>query len=203
MIRFLSIAIKQLRGLSFVDFLSVVKQSLFRDDPILIYALETSQVERRGNNASSAMDIRKGNILELEKNYCRFKSVPWEFQCHQYDGVKDFFIASNAEGVQHITWIYYQNDPNRFIRLGHGDAELKYALTLPLFRGQGLLPEVLKAVVRYLGQKGFKRAFTCVHIDNRPSIRGVEKAGFKFIDRIRLRKILGIQISKRYVLSEK
>lgn len=202
MIRFLSIAIKQLRELSFVDFLSVVKQSLFRDDPILIYALDTSQVERRADDASEVMDTQKGNILELEKNYVRFKRVPWEFQCHQYDGVKDFFIASNAEGIQHISWIYYQNNPNRFIRLRSVDAEIKYCLTFPPFRGQGIYPKVLKAITQHLKEKGFRRVFICVHEDNLSSISGIEKAGFKRAGRIRLRKVMGIQVSRRYIPPE-
>ena len=202
MIRFLRIANRQLRGLALADFLALVKLLLFRDDPVFIYALDTSQVEKIEDNALGVIDIRKGNIGELEENNMHYERVPWEFRCHEYDGVKDFFVATDCEGIQHISWIYYQNDHNRFIRLGHADAEIKYCLTLPPFRGQGLYPIVLKTIVRHLSSEGFHRVFICVHKDNQPSIRGIEKAGFKRIGRIRFIKVIGVQLSERYVPRE-
>ncbi|MBW1803909.1 MAG: GNAT family N-acetyltransferase, partial [Deltaproteobacteria bacterium] len=88
------------------------------------------------------------------------------------------------------------------IRLGPEDAEIKYCLTLPPFRGRGLFPRVLKSMVKYLTAKGFCRIFICVHEDNLPSIRGIEKAGFKLVERIRLRKKMGIQVSGKYTPPE-
>ena len=91
--------------------------------------------------------------------------MPWEFQCYHYDGVKDFFIVLNNEVLQHISWIYYRNDPNRFIKLGSNEAEIKYCLTLPPFRGQGMYPKVLKTIACYLKEKGYHRVFICINID--------------------------------------
>ena len=200
--RFLNIAYKNLKGLTFRDVLALVKSSLFRNDPMIIYLLETSQVEEVTDNALGKTIIRKGNIEKLKEINRRFKRIPWEFQCHKYDNVKDFFIASDGDEIQHIIWIYYQHDPNRFIRLGPNDAEVKYGLTLSPYRGQRIFPNALKTLTRYLKQKGFSRLYGFVHVDNHPSIRGLEKAGFKRIGRIRLRKVMGIQVSRKYIPPE-
>jgi len=202
MIRLISITKKQFRELAFKDFLPLFLKSLFRSDKILIYALDTSQVEIDQKEDAGLIEIRKADISELEDLESRAEPAPWEFQCHHYDGVKDFFIASKAEEIQHISWIYYTNDPNRFIKLGHNDAEIKYCITLPRFRGQGIYPRVLRTIAGYLKEKKFRRVFISTHENNRFSIRGIEKAGFKHVGQIRLRKVLGIQISKRYVPQE-
>ena len=200
--RFLKIAYENLKNLTFHDFMLLVKSSLFRNDPMIIYLLETSHVEIITDNALGKTIIRKGNIEELEEVSNHFERIPWEFLCHRYDNVKDFFIASNGNNIQHISWIYYQNDPNRFIRLGPSDAEVKYVLTLPPFRGQRIYPKVLKIIAGYLKQKRFSRVYSFVYEDNYPAIHSMENASFKRIGKIRLRKVFGIQVSRRYIPPE-
>jgi RimJ/RimL family protein N-acetyltransferase len=193
------IVLTQLKEYGFKEVINSIKLALFRDEPMIIYLLEISQSDKIDPGISGKTNVQKGNLKELEEINKDIEHVPWEFQCHQYDGVKDFFIASDGKEIQHIIWIYYQNDPNRLVRLGPKDAEVKYGLTLPAFRGQGIYPMVLKTLLRYLKQKGFRRVYGFVHKDNHSSMRGIEKAGFRRVGRIRLRKVLGIQISRRYV----
>ena len=200
--RILSIAKYQFKGLSLYSLLSLIRKSLFRDDTIRIYVLRISQIGDMEPCALGEIEIKKGTISELVPIEERFAPVPWEFRCQEYDGVKDFFVAVNPDGIQHISWIYYQSHPNRIISLGPKDAEIKYCLTLPLFRGKGLYPEVLKTIARYLNQRGFCRVFISVNVDNLASIRGIEKSGFVHISEIRLRKIMGIQVSNKYVPPE-
>jgi len=79
---------------------------------------------------------------------------------------------------------------------------LLYGLTLPSFRGQGLYSKVLRAAVRYATQQGVKRVFGVVEKNNHAGIRGVEKAGFKFVGVTHLRKCFGIQFSRRFRTSK-
>ena len=108
----------------------------------------------------------------------RLKPLPWEFQCHAFDKVEDFFIARNQEGIQHISWIYYHHNHNRLLALGENEAEIKFCLTLPAARGLGVYPRVINAIRLYVERRGIKRLFMCVHQDNHSSIKGIEKAGF-------------------------
>lgn len=200
--RLLSIAKDHLIGLSLHSFLLLIKRSLFRDDIIRIYGLESPELGSIEPTGFDSTQIRKGSISDLSTIEKGFSPVPWEFRCHKYDGVRDSFIAADCHGVQHISWIYYQGDPNRIIKLGPKDAEIKYSLTLPSFRGKGLYPAVLKTIVYYLGQRGFCRVFISVEVDNVASIRGIKKAGFECLCQIHLRKIMAIQVSDKYIPPE-
>lgn len=202
MTRLFTMAKSQLRGRSFAEMMVLAKTSLFRDEPILVYSLKVSEVKGEKEGESKEPEVRKGDVLELERLQGLFRPVPWEFQCYRYDGVRDFFIAQNRDGIQHISWVYYEESPNRILRLGTQEAEIKYSLTLPPFRGRGVYPRVLKNIVRFLGQRGFNRAFICVREDNQPSIRAIEKAGFKSVGRVHLRKMMGVQVSKRFDTKE-
>lgn len=200
MIRLLRIAKYQLRGLSFTGFIDMVKQFLFRCDRLLVYALQLEHIGKLEVDNCELL-IEKGVLTELDLILNRSASMPWEFQCHRYDGVKDFFIARDSGGIRHISWIYYRGDPNRFLRLAPHDAEIKYCLTLPSFRGRGLYSKTLMFIARSLKESGFRRVFICVTRSNYASIRGIEKAGFKRVKEILLIKVFGLQLSKRFVPS--
>lgn len=202
MMRLFTIAKSQLRGLSFTEIMALMKKSLFRDEPILVYSLNVSEIDGKQEDKWGAMGVRKGDAIELEQLSDHFRPLPWEFQCHHYDRVKDFFIADDSGGIQHISWIYYKGDSNRILCLGAQDAEIKYSLTLAPFRGRGLFPRVLKAIALFLSQQGIRRAFICVQKGNSPSIKGIEKAGFECVGEVRLRKLMGFQISRRLNISE-
>ncbi|MCD6305601.1 MAG: peptidoglycan bridge formation glycyltransferase FemA/FemB family protein [Deltaproteobacteria bacterium] len=179
-----------------------IRDFLFRHKTILIYKLNIPSLYEIKEQPLHQGVIRKGCLSELSAVRKHSAALPWEFSCHRFDGVTDFFIAIVKGQIQHISWIYYQGDPNRFIQLGPRDAEIKYSLTLPEFRGRGLYAQALKAISRHLIQKGFRNIFICVDAANQASIRGIEKAGFVYLTKIRLRKILGVQLSKKYVPKE-
>ena len=60
-----------------------------------------------------------------------------------------------------------------------GMAEVGYGIS-PEFWGQGYFKEALAAVLDYcFGTLGFHRVWAKTHIENKPSIAGLEKIGFK------------------------
>lgn len=196
--RLFNIVKSRFKDLSYKEFFELVKSSLFSIDIIFIYGTDISRNKKQLSKTSNTIDIKRGSLNELEKAIINFKSVPWEFRCHLYDGVDDFFIAGENGSIQHISWIYYSSHPNRILRLGPKDAEIKYCLTLPDFRGRCIYPSVLINIVQYLFQKGFRRVFICTKKDNRASIRGIEKAGLDVIGKTRLIKLFGFQVSNRF-----
>lgn len=202
MARNIRIFSSQVRALSISGIALLFIRSLFKSERISIYSKELD-VHINNSPLYPGFDdfIIKGNPDELEKSGKNMKPLPWEFCCDRYDGVKDFFIYRNNGSIGHISWIYYKNDPNRVIDLGIAEGEIKYSLTLPQFRGKGIYPATLIKVQRYLKEHGYRRVYICAEHDNLPSIKGIEKAGFKFVTSINLIKIVGVQLSKRYAAS--
>ncbi|OGR15817.1 MAG: hypothetical protein A2X81_08250 [Desulfobacterales bacterium GWB2_56_26] len=187
-----------MRDLSGSEFFFLVQKTLFFNEPILIYMKSVLQAESHYLEAIAGIECIKGNSSDLEQIKKSLKPFPWEFQCHDFDGVGDFFVAKDISGVQHISWIYFHNHRNRLLALQEGEAEIKFCLTLPAWRGRGIYPRIIQMIVNYLNCKGMQRVFMCVHRDNLASIRGIEKAGFSRVGDIRLRKILGVQVSPRF-----
>jgi RimJ/RimL family protein N-acetyltransferase len=66
----------------------------------------------------------------------------------------------------------------------------------------GLYPATLNSIASFLGTRSFRRLFICVKSDNAESISGIEKAGFRRVGEVRLRKMLGIQISRPFSVRE-
>lgn len=198
MIRNLKILIKQASELSFAEFFYLISRTLFFNEPIIVYKLDLSTKVVQRFEQVDGVEIKKGNFDDLEQARQTLKPLPWEFQCHEFDGVEDFFVARDDGGVQHISWVYLHHDRNRLLTLGDREAEIKFCLTLPALRGRGIYPRVILLILNYLNLKGIHRVFMCVHRDNQPSIRGIEKAGFMRVSEVRLRKFMGIQISSRF-----
>jgi GNAT superfamily N-acetyltransferase len=181
---------------SMADFVGFLRDQLFKQERLLVYARSLDDIALDARAGEGAVVV-KGTAADLERTRGRLRPVPWEFQCDVYDGVRDFFVHRDDGEVGHISWLYYAGDPNRFLRLGDAECEVKFCLTLPQFRGKGLYPTALREIQRYLKRQGYKRCFICVRDNNLPSIQGIEKAGFQRVGAVHLRRALGWQISRR------
>lgn len=195
--RQLEIVRSQFSQLSLREFCGLMTRNLYTNDPLLVYRLVLEDAVMPASHCGPGIMIEKGDLLSLSKESKRLTPLPWEFQCHRYDGVEDFFVAKDEEGIQHISWIYMCRHRNRLLRLGEREAEIKFCLTLPALRGRGIYPKVIGAIAAYLQGRGFTHLYMCVHRDNLASIRGIEKAGLVKCGQMRLRKLGGIQLSKR------
>lgn len=183
------------RSSSVLEFTALVWKALFRSERVLIYSVPLQQPVAP-DHAAGSVRVVKGDARDLEHYREKLQPVPWELMCDLYDGVSDFFLFRDAAtgALGHISWLYYNGDPNQTLRLGARECEIRFCLTFPEFRGRGIYPFALRAIQEYLRGRGFERCFICVTDDNRSSIRGIEKAGFRFTGRTRLRKLFGIPI---------
>ncbi|MDD5134874.1 MAG: peptidoglycan bridge formation glycyltransferase FemA/FemB family protein [Phycisphaerae bacterium] len=170
---------------------------LFRSDNVIVFMLDSDHFFAEDQENEKCGNVVKGGLYQLDMISQRLDPIPWEFRCYKYDGVKDFFVVKDAGEIQHISWVYFQNDPNRILKLEKADIEIKYCLTLPQHRGQGLYPKTLKAIAKYYLSRGYERIFISINADNSSSIRGAEKVGFRRIGKTCERKVLGIQLSRR------
>lgn len=198
-LRLIRIGRSLLQDASMMDFINSMKSFLIRSHEVLVLVIDSE--DSIAKNEDDGAKVVKGELSQLNSFSRRFNPIPWEFRCYEYDGVKDFFFVEHTGEIQHISWVYYQNDPNRILKLGPRDIEVKYCLTLPKYRGQGLFPKTLTAIARYYFVRGYERIFITINADNFSSIRGAEKAGFRRLGRACERKVLGIQLSKKVSFS--
>lgn len=196
------------KNLTLADFIGTIKATLFKDDLIYVFAIDTETiaedvVETAASHSerNNKVIIKKGEIEELEDFCKRTGQNAWEFNCNKFDGVKDFFIARDVDTIQSVTWIYKRSDQNRFVILGNKDALLQYGLTLSEFRGKGLYPAVQKAAVQYLREQGYQKVLVLVDSHNKASQNSQAKAGFCKIGEVRFRKVFGLQISNKIDVS--
>ncbi|WP_459825590.1 N-acetyltransferase family protein [Desulfomicrobium salsuginis] len=187
----------QLRNMGFAQFMIWFLKFLYLNDAYYVYKKDIDGRESRAVCPETDIEVRKGVMSDLRCGTSSTKGLPWQFFCHEYDGVDDFFIAAKAGVIQHISWIYYREHTNRILLLDHGDAEIKHVLTVPDARGRGIWPRVLCAVFEHLGRNGVKRLFACVLQENGSSIRAMEKAGFRRVGRTRFVKLCGVRVSRR------
>lgn len=195
--RFVHIGIRLFQGSSLRELFGTIRCALFRLDTLYIYmrsldgTIGVYPVDRPYN-------VEKASLQELKALSCTPKPIPWEFCCHEFDGVDHCFIVRKNGNICHVSWIYFKGDPNRIIDLQETEAEIKYCLTLTKYRGNGIYPRVLTEISRYLQYRGFERVFMAVHKKNIPSIKGIKKAGFKKVATMRLVKALGFQLSNKF-----
>ena len=192
------------KNLTVSDSLGTLRKALFRNDLMFVYCLEMRgsnpaclSMETEKEEGRNGVEIEKGGIAELEEFCARTGATAWEFNRHKFDGVKDFFVARGVDMIQSISWIYRRSDPNRFLILGERHALLQYGLTLPQFRGRGLYTAVQKAAAEYLYEQGVNTVFVLVESRNKASQRSQEKAGFVKVREMHLKKVLGVQVSRK------
>jgi GNAT superfamily N-acetyltransferase len=92
------------------------------------------------------------------------------------------FVAWIGARIVHYNWISFgwkESLAGRVIILSKDAAYCGGAYTAEGWRGQGIHTEVNAAMLRFLRDKGFRRAHTFVHADNRSSRKTMERLGWK------------------------
>lgn len=70
------------------------------------------------------------------------------------------------------------------------------------YRGQGLYPRTLIRIVNdWFGEGGGRPMYVLVAPDNGPSIRGIERAGFRRAARLRGYRVLGIMVRRQRTMA--
>jgi GNAT superfamily N-acetyltransferase len=65
-------------------------------------------------------------------------------------------------------------------------------VTMPAFQSRGFYTDALRQLARLAHESGFEACWIAVHPANIPSIKGIERAGFRPSRRISKRRVLGV-----------
>ena len=85
------------------------------------------------------------------------------------------YIAFVDEKIAHYSYVIPKC--YKFPFLGRGDYEIGPCYTNPKYRGRGIYPTILSKIISSETGNGYM----LVSPDNKPSIKGIEKAGFTII----------------------
>ena len=85
------------------------------------------------------------------------------------------------------------------MKLGGNEGYIHYCETAPWARGKSVYPTVLSQIID--DHKDLDDIFIAVESENSPSIRGVEKAGFRERERVEVKQILKIPFYRVSALS--
>ena len=87
-------------------------------------------------------------------------------------------------GVKHLSELYW------VLNLSPHQSWFYNAITLKHARGRGYYPNLYRHMAKVLRLAGFSELFIDVEERNRPSIRGLEKVGFKQVAKVQMKKLL-------------
>lgn len=143
-------------------------------------------VQTNYNNLVDILTFQDSKYLKIFRNFLD-------------NGDKGYFAYLNGKCV-HRSWIQFgekEVEVHRFLKrkIKKDEAFIHYCETAPEARGKNIYPAVLSRIVNDFKGK-YKNIYISTNINNLASRRGIEKAGFKEIEKIRIIVILGIKIKK-------
>jgi len=103
------------------------------------------------------------------------------------------YLGWDEDRIVAVHWVSTTHETNGLVTLEPGDCVIGPCVTAPISRGRGIYPMMLSAICRDRRMQGQRRAYMVVNVDNHASIRGIEKAGFRQIQRKTLTRLLGWQ----------
>ncbi len=139
--------------------------------------------------------LLRGYFRKGEKKNPKTGFVRFYFQLMTLGKARLFYAVSEKGEVMHSSYVVPRCFKFPFLK--KGDYIIGPCFTQPEFRGQGIYPKVLSKI---LAQMGNEQTVFYMSVDenNTPSVRGIEKAGFKRCGSVEKSRIL-----KRYRLSDK
>jgi len=107
------------------------------------------------------------------------------------------FIADMDGEILHYKWVAfdeaYVSELDRNIYFDSNSAYIYSVYTVPDYRGFGLDPKVTTKVFDYLNKKGIEKVYILVRHNNLPSLRVIQKVGYRKMGEIRFIQVLGFR----------
>lgn len=170
-------------GNNAMSIIKFIYYSALRRNTFVVYGLDLNNPVR-DHELSQAFRVLTPTPEELH-TLRQDLDLPREFYYDKMHGVRTCYLAMSNGEIAYIHWVYVKGDPNRFLKLSEGVAELNYNTTLPKFRGKGLMGRMMAYIARDLQRKGYSKVVGVAHIANGPAIKNALWAGFKEIGRIK------------------
>lgn len=121
-----------------------------------------------------------------EDEFKQFRLMPHPFprQAEVRDkfGLDQCYLGVVGEEIALVVWIYYPHErdrhPTRFCRLRKDEVAIANCITLPEFRGKGVYPRVMRALLEKLRNEGYRYCYGYIEVENLAAQRAISKAKF-------------------------
>lgn len=138
--------------------------------------------EIRPASADIPLSIRRAT----ESDFAKFRSLPYPLrrhaQLHDRYGIDECHLAFSQGAIAHLAWVYYPSElskhPTPFRILRRDEAAIANCVTIREFRGKGVYPAVIRALLEDLKRQGYRYCYMYIEVRNTASVRGVSKLGF-------------------------
>lgn len=172
------------------------KSKLLRRGELNLFSFQLSrsipEVESGADAEYSFLDNKSGEKIASLASLVGKDIVNARFNQGEVCGV-----AWSNSAVVSYCWLAFKQaevgEINRIIKLRDNELYLYDAFTLPDYRGRGLFPALLTAILGFARSQGYSRALIFSNSKNRPSLRGIEKAGFSLFQSIHFLKLLDLR----------
>jgi L-amino acid N-acyltransferase YncA len=152
------------------------------------------------------LEIREGTLedIDLMVEMLKYKymdgAVAREWERYLFDKGGEVFLAFSEGNLVHIAWLFCSpgiREPDYTVKIKQDEAFISSCDTHPESRGKNIYPAVLQHIVGYATAKNKKRCFISTAPTNLASIKGIEKAGFSFVGKIRQIRLFGMTFNNR------
>lgn len=117
-----------------------------------------------------------------------------------FDSGGKVFLAFSEGNLVNIAWLFCSpgiREPDYRVIIKQDEAFISTCDTHPEFRGKNIYPAVLQHIVGYASAKNKKRCFISTSPTNLASVRGIEKAGFPFVGKVRQIRLFGMTFNNQ------
>jgi len=150
---------------------------------------------------SGPVKVRRGRLEELRRWRETVKLPPDFFEDLTHE-LQWFYLGFWNEEIAHIQWIADGERPCTVsnLVLQPGEVEIRNVHTLAKFRRKHLYSHVVAFAINDLQSSGIKTIYAHVNTGNKASLNGFLAAGFRSIERITTRRVLGVDWIKHEIL---
>jgi len=151
------------------------------DKKVEIYPVRC-KVEIRFLNVSDMREIKENFFPLMRKDLEHDKECFIEFEQTPSKN-RECFLALLNRKIVHYSWVAVNIPSHGSVKVGNQAAYIGPCFTAPEYRGLGIYPHVLTVILATLKRDGFKKALIEARKDNIASIRSIEKAGFRRVEK--------------------
>ena len=172
-----------------------------REDLLYETRLDDQTADCLGDALASVMIVERPNLRSaataaVERQVLQGENVEY---LAGLEGDDLMFVHLNERGqVDTYAFVLFDTQYKRTLQVPVSTPLIGNCYTQPASRGQGLYPRMLRTVCLCLARRGFKWAVVSCAPDNIPSIKGIERAGFR-----RLRHITTWILLSRIVVARR
>ena len=183
----------RMRGVSGVA--SILRSNLYHVDPCIRLELDLRATHFEATPPCPADFIlhRSSDMNWIDARNTADPALPLDFFEDQIHGLTQAYVGFLAGRLAHISWLAVEGEPTTVARfhLKAREAEIRNVVTLSAFRGRGILGYSAKALAADMKSRGFEKLYAHIAETNTPSLKGFERAGFKRVCSVVIRRILG------------